>query len=240
MRLVPLGSGSRGNSALVELGGVRLLVDAGLSARQLAGRLESVGVAPGGVDGILLSHEHEDHSRGAETFSRKHGTPVLCSVETLEAMDGSPAHFAEWRPLGPAGIDLGTVRVEPFPVPHDAAAPVGFVILGMAATSGASLVFLGIFLFAVGEMISSPRIQEYITWIAPKEKAGLYMGANFLAVAIGGLMSGRPTYTTLSGYFADQGRPGYVWYVLAAHMIVAIVVLWIFVKTLGEFKEQEE
>ncbi len=51
---------------------------------------------------------------------------------------------------------------------------VGFGILGLAHSSGASLVFLGIFFFAVGEMISSPRIQEYITWIAPKEKAGLH------------------------------------------------------------------
>ena len=47
---------------------------------------------------------------------------------------------------------------------------------GLAGMSAPSLVFLGIFLFAVGEMISSPRIQEYITWIAPKEKAGLLHG----------------------------------------------------------------
>ncbi|RPJ43793.1 MAG: MFS transporter, partial [Candidatus Latescibacterota bacterium] len=58
----------------------------------------------------------------------------------------------------------------------------GFVVLGLASSGHATLVFLGIFLFAFGEMISSPRIQEYITWIAPKEKAGLYMGSNFLAV----------------------------------------------------------
>ena len=59
--------------------------------------------------------------------------------------------------------------------------------------SAAPLVFLGIFLFAVGEMIASPRIQEYITWIAPKEKAGLYMGSNFLAVGIGGVRAASPT-----------------------------------------------
>ena len=114
----------------------------------------------------------------------------------------------------------------------------GFVVLGYASIGSAGLVFLGIFLFAVGEMIASPRIQEYITWIAPKEKAGLYMGANFLAVGIGGFTSG-VTYTTLSGYFQDNGNPGHVWYVLAAHLVLAIVVMMIFRRLAGDFTEQE-
>ena len=115
----------------------------------------------------------------------------------------------------------------------------GFVVLGYASVSSAAFVFLGIFLFAVGEMISSPRIQEYITWLAPKEKAGLYMGSNFLAVGIGGATSG-VIYSTLSGYFADAGNAGYVWYVLAAHMGAAIIMLWAFTKVMGEFTEREE
>jgi POT family proton-dependent oligopeptide transporter len=115
---------------------------------------------------------------------------------------------------------------------------IGFVILGFANVGPVGLVFLGIFFFAVGEMISSPRIQEYITWIAPREKAGLYMGANFLAVAIGGFGSG-VTYTKLSGYFVDQGHAEYIWYVMAAHLVVAIVVMMLFKKLAGEFKEQD-
>jgi dipeptide/tripeptide permease len=116
---------------------------------------------------------------------------------------------------------------------------VGFGVLGLARTSAASLVFLGIFFFAVGEMIASPRIQEYITWIAPKEKAGLYMGANFLSVMIGGATSG-VIYTTLYGRFRDAGHAEHVWYTLAVHMIVAVLVLWVFVRVAGEFKEREE
>ena len=119
-----------------------------------------------------------------------------------------------------------------------AVAALGFFVLGYAAVSAAALVFLGIFFFAVGEMIASPRIQEYITWIAPKEKAGLYMGSNFLAVGIGGATSG-VTYTTLYGYLRDLGHPEYVWYALAAHFALAIVVLNVFVKLFGEFREQE-
>jgi dipeptide/tripeptide permease len=116
---------------------------------------------------------------------------------------------------------------------------IGFVILGLASVSVPGLVFLGIFLFALGEMISSPRIQEYITWIAPKEKAGLYMGSNFLAVGIGGATSG-VVYTSLYGYFRDANNPGYVWYVLAGHLIIAIVVLLVFSKTMGDFAERDE
>jgi len=116
---------------------------------------------------------------------------------------------------------------------------IGFVVLGWANISAAALVFLGIFLFAVGEMISSPRIQEYITWIAPKEKAGLYMGSNFLAVAIGGALSGR-TYTSLFGYFRGMGHPEYVWYVLAVHLIAGIAALMLFMKLAGQFTEQDQ
>jgi len=119
-----------------------------------------------------------------------------------------------------------------------AVAALGFFVLGYARGSVAPLVFLGTSLFAVGEMVASPRIQEYITWIAPKEKAGLYMGSNFLAVGLGGGASGI-TYTTLYGHLRELGRPEVVWYVLAAHFVLAIVVLNVFVKLFGEFREQE-
>jgi len=131
MRLVPLGSGSTGNATLVEFEKTRLLVDAGLSARALGQRLLAAGVEPGSIDWILLSHEHGDHVRGVERFSALHRVPVLCSLATLEAMDCSRKHLAAWSPLPEAGrIDLGRVGIEPFPVPHDAARPVGFVLHG--------------------------------------------------------------------------------------------------------------
>jgi dipeptide/tripeptide permease len=116
-------------------------------------------------------------------------------------------------------------------------AALGFLVLGYARVSLAPLVFLGIFLFAVGEMVASPRIQEYITWIAPKEKAGLYMGSNFLAVGIGAASG--VIYTPLYGYVKELGHPEYVWYVLAAHFLLAIVVINLFVRLFGEFREQE-
>ncbi len=114
-------------------------------------------------------------------------------------------------------------------------AAVGFVLLGLALNGMYGLVFLGIFLFAVGEMISSPRIQEYIMWIAPKEKAGLYMGTNFLATFIGALFSG--IYTWLMGLFEKMSHPEYIMYTLAGHLIIGILAIFLFVKIIGEFKE---
>jgi POT family proton-dependent oligopeptide transporter len=117
-------------------------------------------------------------------------------------------------------------------------AALGFFVLGYARVGAASLVFAGIALFAVGEMFASPRIQEYITWIAPKEKAGLYMGTNFLATCVGALLSG-VTYTPLSGYFADAGHAEYIWYMMGAHTLLAVVVFWVFQRVAGEFAVQE-
>ncbi|MCG6913434.1 MFS transporter [bacterium BMS3Abin03] len=114
-------------------------------------------------------------------------------------------------------------------------AALGFIVLGLSVTTASGLVFLGIFLFAIGEMISSPRIQEYITWIAPKEKAGLYMGTNFLATFIGAMLSG--IYTALMGSFEASGHPEYIMYALAVHSVAGIIAIWIFTKTAGEFKE---
>lgn len=114
----------------------------------------------------------------------------------------------------------------------------GFVLLGLSVSFNNNLVFLGVFLFAMGEMISSPRIQEYIMWIAPKEKAGLYMGTNFLAVFIGAVLSG--LYTGLMGRFEEASHPEYIMYTLALHTLLGILAIWIFTKTMGEFKERKE
>ena len=112
----------------------------------------------------------------------------------------------------------------------------GFITLALAKITEPSVVFAGIGLFALGEMTASPRIQEYIMWIAPKEKAGLYMGTNFLSTGLGGLLSGL-IFTSLYGYVRSIGHPEYVWYALAANMALGIVAILLFTRSLGEFKE---
>jgi phosphoribosyl 1,2-cyclic phosphodiesterase len=137
VRIQPLGSGSRGNATLIEFGDVRVLVDAGVAARPLAERLRAVGVEPSSLSAILLSHEHHDHACGAARFSLKERVPVCSTPETLEALDLSPAHVAEWRPIAPGRrFDLGSVQVDVFEIPHDAARPVAFVLEGEGVRVG--------------------------------------------------------------------------------------------------------
>ncbi|MFC2161392.1 MFS transporter [Acidobacteriota bacterium] len=119
-------------------------------------------------------------------------------------------------------------------------ASLGFGILGYSKISAPAFLFLGIFLFAIGEMISSPRIQEFITWIAPKEKAGLYMGMNFIAIFIGATLSGVIYTSTLYSLFEKMNHPEYVWYTLGGHLILGIIVIYLYTKTIGKFVEREE
>lgn len=89
MRVVSLGSGSSGNSFLVEAGPqgrTKLLLDAGLSARTLITRLASVGVTLPQLQGVLVTHEHSDHVRGIPTLIKRYHLPVIADVRTLAAI----------------------------------------------------------------------------------------------------------------------------------------------------------
>jgi proton-dependent oligopeptide transporter, POT family len=116
---------------------------------------------------------------------------------------------------------------------------IGFVLLAVSGIADPVWLFPGIVLVAFGEMISSPRIQEYITWIAPKEKAGLYMGSNFLAIGLGGLLSGLVYTSGIYRYFESRGDPEHAWIILAIHMLAGIAAIWLFSRFAGLFKEQD-
>jgi phosphoribosyl 1,2-cyclic phosphodiesterase len=124
-----LGSGSAGNSALVATDHCKILVDGGLSARQLVLRLEQCGVAPERLDGVLLTHEHGDHVCGLAVLCRKFNVPVYCNALTAEAVryDGSFERYRNWRIFETgAQFSICDITVETFPVPHDAVDPLGF------------------------------------------------------------------------------------------------------------------
>src|SRR5436305_15281274 len=94
-----LGSGSAGNSALVATDHGKILVDGGLSARQLVLRLERCGIMPEQLDGILLTHEHGDHVCGLEVLCRKFDVAIYCYVLTPEAVlsEYSVERHRTWR-----------------------------------------------------------------------------------------------------------------------------------------------
>ena len=127
MRFAVLGSGSGGNAAVVESGGTRLLVDAGLSAKQLVLRLRKVGIEPDTLDGILLTHEHSDHVSGLRVLMKSLSVPVFATPSTSHVVRENLGPIS-WKIFECGSrFEIGEVEVESFAVPHDAVEPVGFV-----------------------------------------------------------------------------------------------------------------
>lgn len=143
MKFAVLGSGSGGNAAVVDCGGVRLLIDAGLSAKQLTLRLAQVGVPPESLNGILLTHEHGDHVRGLRIFLKQYPTPVFTTHATAQVVRETGIEGGRWK-LFEAGqaFAIGHATIETFATQHDAVDPVGFVVrhqdksLGLVSDAG--------------------------------------------------------------------------------------------------------
>ncbi len=129
MRVAMLGSGSRGNATLLVGEETRILVDAGLSARQMAVRMERLEIDPASVDAIVVTHDHGDHTRGMGVWARRWGTPVYLTEATRAACAGLFRGGGEVRPYQ-AGrpFQVGEFRVHPFLTVHDAADPVAVTV----------------------------------------------------------------------------------------------------------------
>lgn len=142
MRFASLGSGSQGNATLIEFGDTRLLLDCGFAAREAERRLRQLQVAPGTLDGILVTHEHQDHIRGVGPLARRYRIPVWISHGTYrqdrcgELPDCRLIHSHQ------PPFEIGCIGVQPYPVPHDAREPVQYVFtagkhrLGVLTDSG--------------------------------------------------------------------------------------------------------
>jgi len=124
-----LGSGSRGNAILVATEHTRILVDAGLSGREIAARLDHVGVSPDSVDGVVVTHEHGDHTRGCGIFARRFGTPLFMTAATRDACAGLLRGSEVVHLYRPGHVfPVGDLRVEPFLTAHDAVDPVAVTL----------------------------------------------------------------------------------------------------------------
>ena len=129
MRVTVLGSGSRGNAILVEAGPERVLVDAGFSGKDLARRMEAVEVDPDSVTGIVITHDHGDHTKGMGVYARRHGTPLHITRRTRDACASllrGKETVVEYESAEP--FELGPLRVEPFLTIHDAVDPVAVTL----------------------------------------------------------------------------------------------------------------
>lgn len=129
LKFCSLSSGSSGNCYLVGSDQTFLLIDAGITCKKIVDSLSCLNINPEMLSGILITHEHIDHVKGAELLSRKYGLPLFCNEKTGEALlkgmkktDQISLHcFQNLRPFS-----LGNIEILPFPVCHDAADTVGF------------------------------------------------------------------------------------------------------------------
>lgn len=126
MEIAFLGSSSSGNSTLINSEDTSILIDAGLSAREMEKRLELLGHSPKDIDSILLTHEHSDHCRGAGIFARKYDIPIRANTPTYVMSPVGSARLKEFRTH--EEFSVGNFRIIAFPIPHNAAEPVCFVI----------------------------------------------------------------------------------------------------------------
>ncbi|NLT69606.1 MAG: MBL fold metallo-hydrolase [Verrucomicrobiaceae bacterium] len=128
LQLAVLGSGSSGNSALVCHEDTRILIDAGLSARQLCLRLREIGVDPDSLDAIVLTHEHGDHTRGIDVFCRQRRLPIYATTHTCAVLREGVQSGVIWKQFEAGhGFQIEGIQIDSFSVPHDAIDPVGFL-----------------------------------------------------------------------------------------------------------------
>jgi phosphoribosyl 1,2-cyclic phosphodiesterase len=114
-----LGSGSRGNATLVEAGGTRVLVDAGLSPRVVLERADRMGIDVRSIDGIVVTHAHGDHGGHAEPCSLHFDAPLFITMSTQRGLE--MRERVRTRIIGPrASFRIGAIDVHPVPLPHDA------------------------------------------------------------------------------------------------------------------------
>jgi phosphoribosyl 1,2-cyclic phosphodiesterase len=132
MQCIALASGSSGNCLYIESGGEALIIDAGLSKREILDRLQRIGVPADTIRGILVSHEHIDHIRGAYALARSLKVPVYATGGTLRELircrDSIRIAIDLVRCRAGDQMEAGNFVFETFPVSHDAREPCGFRI----------------------------------------------------------------------------------------------------------------
>ena len=128
-----IASGSSGNAYLVRAEGATVLVECGIPLSRIAGFLRRLDIAPHDLTGVLLTHDHSDHTRSARQLSDSYQVPIFATPGTLGCTLLRDAPLA--RPIdADRPFRVGDLEVSAFRVPHDAYEPVGFKITAQAAT----------------------------------------------------------------------------------------------------------
>lgn len=145
MRFACLGSGSQGNSLVVEVANTRVLLDCGFTLKETLVRLARLGLEPGTIDAIVVTHEHGDHVAGVARFAHRFGIPVWLTHGTLRRVERTFRLLPQVNIIsGYQRFAIDDIEIEPYPVPHDAHEPAQFVFsdgvrrLGVLTDAGCS------------------------------------------------------------------------------------------------------
>jgi len=129
MKFCVLGSGSKGNATYLESGGTSILIDAGMSGKELDKRLSAIGVELSAIDAILVTHEHNDHIQGVGILSRRAGIPVYANSATFSAAAKIVNRLFSYNEFETGGtFYFRNLEIHPFSISHDTEDPVGFRI----------------------------------------------------------------------------------------------------------------
>jgi len=124
-----LSSGSSGNSIYINDGKNSFLIDAGLSGKKLINRLKKIDVTPQDLDGILITHEHKDHTKGVGILSRRLDIPIFANEETWAVCESELGKLKDEHIQSFKGdFSFGDFDIKPIAISHDARAPVAYVV----------------------------------------------------------------------------------------------------------------
>jgi phosphoribosyl 1,2-cyclic phosphodiesterase len=128
MRFASLGSGSAGNCMVIEQASTRLLLDCGFGVKETIMRLERLALAPEQITGVLVTHEHDDHAKGAFKLAEKLNVPVWLSHGTrLMTERYLPKAAVQINVVDShSSFEIENIQITPYPVPHDAREPTQF------------------------------------------------------------------------------------------------------------------
>jgi phosphoribosyl 1,2-cyclic phosphodiesterase len=141
LRICILASSSAGNATFIASAQTRILIDAGISRRDIGAKLAAIGEVPEALDAVLVSHEHSDHVCGLLPLVKRFNLPVYLSGLTARAIPWSEHDWGDRPPrirpfFAGTSFRIGDIEIDSFTVPHDAVDPVGFCIRSNGAKVG--------------------------------------------------------------------------------------------------------
>lgn len=129
MRITTLASSSSGNCALVSHGGAHILIDAGISYKRIRGSLRELGVEPGEISAVLVTHSHSDHINGLGIMTKYIAPRIFATRATLDAIENQVAGGSPLEVIEPGVVlDAAGFGIRAFRTSHDAPGSVGFTV----------------------------------------------------------------------------------------------------------------